>query len=77
MSTTLLAFDNLSSEPDFRASCSLGLFNNCLTDIKARIEDGRSGQYETEETMDAIERNCEAMVDFDEDRIKPYDYYNH
>lgn len=75
MNTTLLAFDSQSSEPDFRASCSLGLFG--LADIKASIEDWRSGQYETEETMDAIERNCEAMVDFDEDRIKPYDYYNH
>ena len=46
-----------NSEPKYGDS---GLPANCKAYIQVSVDAWRAGQYETEETMNAIERNCGA-----------------
>lgn len=46
---------NPNSEPKYGDS---GLPSNCRSYIQVSVDAWRAGEYETEETMNAIERNC-------------------
>lgn len=58
MALSILACSNdLNSEPKYGDS---GLSSNCRAYIQVSVDAWRAGEYETEETMSAIERNCGA-----------------
>lgn len=52
---TLACSNNPNSEPKYGDS---GLPSNCRSYIQVSVDAWRAGEYETEETMNAIERNC-------------------
>ena len=49
--------NNPNSEPKYGDS---GLPSNCRSYIQVSVNAWRAGEYEAEETMNAIERNCGA-----------------
>ena len=56
LAVALSACSDPNSEPEYGAESHLPA--NCRAYVHTSIEAWRSGEYDTDETMEALERNC-------------------
>lgn len=66
LSITFMTLAGCSGDPNSRPEYGgeSGLPSNCRAYIQESVDAGRNGSHSTEETMDAIERNCGVYGDF-------------